>query len=275
MARRNQPAEADPLLGPGEKQFAVVKQQPQPWTHLLRTKRRRKCACVAVAVVLPCVVVGTYYAVADVEESLDDGAERFLASPYNVTCSEYDDDVVYSATTCKSQDWGFCYKGDKTFSVDGAASEDDDATTASYTTCVNGTACYDWCNAACEQGWGAYCVWDIYANLEAACAGIYTPTAPGRRRLRLPRALRGLQRLRGDLRRRLPPLLLLRLERRRVGRVLGQPPGRRGPRARRLRDLVRQVQLHLRPAMTRRASRSRGGGVNWFFLDTHTYGFDA
>ena len=183
MARRNQPAEADPLLGPGEKQFAVVKQQPQPWTHLLRTKRRRKCACIAVAVVLPCVVVGIYYAVADVEESLDDGAERFLASPYNVTCSEYDDDVVYSATTCKSQDWGFCYKGDKTFSVDGAASEDDDATTASYTTCVNGTACYDWCNVACEQGWGAYCVWDIYANLEAACAGNYTPVSPGRRRL--------------------------------------------------------------------------------------------
>ena len=186
MARRNQPAEADPLLGPGEKQFAVVKQQPQPWTHLLRTKRRRKCACGAVAVVLPCVVVGVYYAVADVEESLDDGAERFLASPYNVTCSEYDDDVVYSATTCKSQDWGFCYKGDKTFSVDGAASEDDDATTASYTTCVNGTACYDWCNVACEQGWGAYCVWDIYANLEAACAGNYTPVPPGRRRSSKP-----------------------------------------------------------------------------------------
>ena len=74
MARRNQPAEADPLLGPGEKQFAVVKQQPQPWTHLLRTKRRRKCACIAVAVVLPCVVVGIYYAVADVEGATSDGS---------------------------------------------------------------------------------------------------------------------------------------------------------------------------------------------------------
>ena len=148
----------------------------------LRLQRRRRCAFIACLLLGgPLVAISIYFGVKDATASSD--GERFLATPYNVTCSDYDDDVVYTATSCADQDYGFCYGGDHTYYVDGAGAGDDDAITASYTTCVNGTACYDWCDDACVGGWGAYCVWDIYANLEAACAGNYTPTAPGRRRL--------------------------------------------------------------------------------------------
>jgi hypothetical protein len=110
-------------------------------------------------------------------EALDD-----IWAPYNVTCGAYDDDAVYTAAGCASQDAGFCYTEDMTTCVDAATPSDDDATTACYTTCTNGTACDDWCGDACAAGWGAWCVWDVFAHLEDACAANYTPTSPARRR---------------------------------------------------------------------------------------------
>ena len=105
-----------------------------------------------------------------------------IAAPYNVTCGDYDDDAVYTADGCEAQDARFCYAEDLDTCVDAATPGDDDATTACYTACTNGTACYDWCGGACAAGWGAWCVWDVFAHLEDSCAANYTPTAPGTRR---------------------------------------------------------------------------------------------
>eukprot|EP00621_Florenciella_sp_RCC1693_P012442 CAMPEP_0182526618 /NCGR_PEP_ID=MMETSP1323-20130603/3320_1 /TAXON_ID=236787 /ORGANISM="Florenciella parvula, Strain RCC1693" /LENGTH=115 /DNA_ID=CAMNT_0024735509 /DNA_START=653 /DNA_END=1000 /DNA_ORIENTATION=- len=40
---------------------------------------------------------------------------------------------------------------------------------------------HTWCGTACNEHWGAYCVWEAWAHAKELCAGTFSPTTPSRR----------------------------------------------------------------------------------------------
>lgn len=97
------------------------------------------------------------------------------ASPYDVVCDDYDDDTVYTEATCGPKDNDFC----KVKATDDVKCIDHG--NACYYGAENGTAFTSWCGTACEGSWGAYCLWEAWANLDLLCNGTFVPTAPARR----------------------------------------------------------------------------------------------
>ena len=88
---------------------------------------------------------------------------------WNVKCNEYDDDEVFTSDSCSEPDEDWC-------AMD----------------CHEGTACYEVCGkASCSEdpvdsSWGAYCIWEAWANLDSLCLGTFVPTSA--RRLSEPKA---------------------------------------------------------------------------------------
>ncbi len=102
------------------------------------------------------------------------GAEAVDYNTADIDCDEYDDDSLFTgaSTSCGTPDEKyFC------------------------THCGEGTACYNWCGEACNftgttNSWGAYCAWQLWANLPQVCDGTFESIAPwsSGRRLGAPRA---------------------------------------------------------------------------------------
>lgn len=184
--------EANQLLEPPELPELPVDcgvEKERTWGVVMcgrRCTRRRVFLLVFSGIMLPGLAVLAVYLLwyASFAPSKASSHINFKLALYNVTCSDFDDDTVYTSTSCASQDYGFCYEGESTGAtcVDGAGEGDDDEIVACFDTCTNGTACFDWCGDACGESWGAWCVWGVWANLETSCAGNYTPTSPALRR---------------------------------------------------------------------------------------------
>ena len=88
-------------------------------------------------------------------------------SPYNVKCDEYDDDGVFDEADCSGHDMDFCAVRD-----DGSGNvRCIDSHAACYRGNKNGTAFHQWCGSACDEHWGAYCLWDAWSNPKELCAG--------------------------------------------------------------------------------------------------------
>eukprot|EP00618_Florenciella_parvula_P007328 CAMPEP_0119474222 /NCGR_PEP_ID=MMETSP1344-20130328/5560_1 /TAXON_ID=236787 /ORGANISM="Florenciella parvula, Strain CCMP2471" /LENGTH=280 /DNA_ID=CAMNT_0007507471 /DNA_START=108 /DNA_END=950 /DNA_ORIENTATION=- len=98
-------------------------------------------------------------------------------SPWNVQCDEYDDDDKFSELSCLAGDSGFC---DVRYDGGGLVSCIDNKK-ACYRGNKNGTAMHTWCGTACNEHWGAYCVWEAWAHAKELCAGTFSPTTPSRR----------------------------------------------------------------------------------------------
>ena len=98
--------------------------------------------------------------------------------PFSYNCDVFDDDTVYSPDTCGEYDEETCQgsgNGKSYGFIDG------NGTTFTPGGCVNGTACYDWCGVACDEGWWSYCAWSLIANMPSVCNGTYDPSTPDRR----------------------------------------------------------------------------------------------
>ena len=83
--------------------------------------------------------------------------------PYKWDCAAIDDDTVFSEDACGKADFNACWD------------------TSTEWNCANGTACFDWCGGACENGWWSYCIWDVVAHAPEACNGTFDPAPPARR----------------------------------------------------------------------------------------------
>ena len=90
------------------------------------------------------------------------GSEVVDYNTADIDCDEYDDDSLFTgaSTSCGTPDEKyFC------------------------THCGEGTACYNWCGDACNftgttNSWGAYCAWQLWANLPQVCDGTFESIAP-------------------------------------------------------------------------------------------------
>ena len=108
----------------------------------------------------------------------DDDDAAFVV-PFEINCDAFDDDAVYSEASCAGFDTPVC-KAD--FADERFADPWSGNATYAAGSCCEGTDCYEWCGAACRDGWWSYCLWELVANAPATCRGAFDPSPPPARR---------------------------------------------------------------------------------------------
>ena len=90
----------------------------------------------------------------------DDDDAAFVV-PFEINCDAFDDDAVYSEASCAGFDTPVC-KAD--FADERFADPWSGNATYATGSCCEGTDCYEWCGAACRDGWWSYCLWELVAT---------------------------------------------------------------------------------------------------------------